>query len=122
MAADPASDPWNALRTLPMGSRIELHASDGHVWTGTLLPPHELSGERVIQLKMASGYNVGIRVGPGDRFHLLPNEGPSAVAPPVPAAHHPNPPPGRNVVVLTTGGTIASRVDYRTGGVRPVRD
>jgi glutamyl-tRNA(Gln) amidotransferase subunit D len=105
-----------------MGRRIELHVADGFVWRGTLLPPHELSGERVIQLKVDSGYNVGVRVGPSDRFHLLPPEAtPPAeqVTPPVSPAT-PSP-PGRDVVVLTTGGTIASRVDYRTGGVRPVK-
>lgn len=122
MAGEAEPDPWTELRRLPMGSRIELHAADGHRWRGTLLPPHELSGDRVIQLKVDSGYNVGVRVGPHDRFHLLPSENlpaPEAAASPAPAHARP---PGRDVVVLTTGGTIASRVDYRTGGVRPVRD
>jgi len=123
MGETPEADPWTELRRLPMGSRIEIHCADGHRWRGTLLPPHDLSGERVIQLKVDSGYNVGVRVGHRDRFHLLPAE-PSGPTEPAMSRGHPHtaPHPGRDVVLLTSGGTIASRVDYRTGGVRPVRD
>jgi glutamyl-tRNA(Gln) amidotransferase subunit D len=121
MAADPESDPWTELKRLPMGSRVEVHQVDGAIWRGTLLPPHELSGERVVRLKMESGYNVGLTVGPTDRFHLLPSESSPTNGTPPPPPHRTTP-PGRDVVVLTTGGTIASRVDYRTGGVKPVRE
>ncbi len=116
-------DPWTELRRLPMGSRVELHSGDGRIWRGTLLPPHDLSADRVIQLKVDSGYNVGVHVGRHDRFHLLPSEPATNTEPAARAElpHH-RAPPGRDVVVLTTGGTIASRIDYRTGGVKPVRD
>ena len=42
-----------------------------------------------------------------------------------PAESSPTAPPPNEapwVALLTTGGTIASRVDYQTGGVKPVRD
>jgi glutamyl-tRNA(Gln) amidotransferase subunit D len=118
-------DPWEILRRLPMGRRVKIESPSGTRWTGTIVPHTELSGERIIQLKLPSGYNVGIRVEPDFRIENFPEENPrtpaeerktlsteekaSASSPPW-------------VAMLTTGGTIASRVDYQTGGVRPVRD
>jgi glutamyl-tRNA(Gln) amidotransferase subunit D len=124
MIGGPSEDPWETLRGLAMGRRIELHGSDGHLWSGTLVPRHELSGPRTIQLKLDNGYNVGIRIGPNDRLSVLPEEpAPSNGSVPTPggslsagSAEAPW------VALLSTGGTIASRVDYRTGGVRPVQD
>ncbi|MCI4330472.1 MAG: Glu-tRNA(Gln) amidotransferase subunit GatD [Thermoplasmata archaeon] len=105
-----------------MGTTVELAGADGRTWQGTLVPSHELSGERIVQLKLDSGYNVGIRVHPADRLVVLErparaNGEPSASG----ASPAPEILPG-HVALLTTGGTIASRVDYRTGGVRPVRE
>jgi glutamyl-tRNA(Gln) amidotransferase subunit D len=117
------SDPWFRLKDLPMGTTVEIAGSDGRRWKGTLVPSHDLSGGRIIQLKLDSGYNVGIRVAPGDRVEVITpppkSGGDGAPAPRGPAP--PAPPPG-HIALLTTGGTIASRVDYRTGGVRPVSD
>lgn len=107
-----------------MGERIELTDDQGHRWAGTVIPSHELSGERILTLKLESGYNVGVRITPAVSFRSLP--GPRAETPHPPASPAPAPsrasPGGGTVELLTTGGTIASRVDYETGGVRPVRD
>jgi glutamyl-tRNA(Gln) amidotransferase subunit D len=124
MAGANADDPWERLRALPMGQRIELIEPDGHTWTGTVVPRHEFSGERILPLKLESGYNVGVRILVGTRFRLIDAAAPRSV---MPAPHGRSDPPqapasGARVVLLTTGGTIASRVDYETGGVRPVRD
>ena len=123
MSSPPAKDPWEAIRGLRMGQTIEIRRTDGHRWKGTLVPSHEFSGERIVQLKLPSGYNIGIRLLPDDEVevsaaeeHLEENGAPPAVPPPADS------PAGHWVAVLTTGGTIASRVDYRTGGVKPVRD
>ncbi len=118
MNAPPTGDPWEALRALPFGRRIELTDDRGTVWTGTVIPSHELDGPRVLTLKLETGYNVGIRIGPATRFRPLEEPPPRRATPPAPAAA---PAPGA-VELLTTGGTIASRVDYETGGVRPVGD
>jgi glutamyl-tRNA(Gln) amidotransferase subunit D len=117
-------DPWEVLRQLPMGQRVELTDAEGRTWTGTVVPRHDLSGDRILQLKLDSGYNVGVHVRPTSRYRLLdsattlrrtatpPSANPSAAGP----VSKPQ------VTLLTTGGTIASRVDYETGGVRPVKD
>ncbi len=123
MSEPAAEDPWKVLHDLPMGQEVEIVQADGRTWRGTLVPAHELSGDRVIQLKLESGYNVGIVVAAQDTVHLLPprpngngDHSPSPARPPSPGS-------GTGwVALLTTGGTIASRVDYRTGGVRPVKD
>jgi len=117
------SDPWEELRALPMGERIELTDARGKRWIGTVVPRHEMSGERILPLKLASGYNVGVRVERGSRFRRLraadapAMRGPAPVAPTGSTVRD-----GPSVSLLTTGGTIASRIDYETGGVRPVRD
>lgn len=126
MSGTTAPDPWEHLRRLPMGQEVEIAQADGTVWRGTLVPSHELSAPRVVQLKLESGYNVGIRIGPDDRVR----EGAAVAAPagngpaasPARSPAPPGSPTAAWVAILSTGGTIASRVDYRTGGVRPVRD
>ncbi len=111
-------DPWEVLRTLPLGQRVELTDEQGTTWSGTVLPSHELSGPRVLTLKLETGYNVGIRIGPQVRYRRL--GGPPAPAEVV-TARPSGPPTGAGAIeLLTTGGTIASRVDYETGGVRPI--
>ncbi len=119
--ADP--DPWNALRTLRTGQRVELSDGRGQRWAGTIVPRSEMTGERVLVLKLDSGYNVGIRVEPTFTFRR-PSAEPTAPGPPPPVAEGPVGGHGDGpwVALLTTGGTIASRVDYETGGVRPVQN
>lgn len=124
MSGTTAPDPWEQLRRLQLGQQVEIRQPDGTVWRGTLVPAHDLSGPRVIQLKLDSGYNVGVRVGPDDHVTAGPppaGNGNPSPTPAAGAATAPSP-PGGWVAILSTGGTIASRVDYRTGGVRPVRD
>jgi glutamyl-tRNA(Gln) amidotransferase subunit D len=108
-----------------MGRRVTITSPTGQAWTGTIVPRTELSGDRVVQLKLLSGYNVGIRLEPEYRVEVLPQEAdltrreePAVSRPDRGSAHVDD----RWVALLTTGGTIASRVDYQTGGVRPVRD
>lgn len=63
-------------------------------------------------VKLDSGYNVG--VGPGALVVLVEKNPPARPAAPkqMPAGG-----PARTLSILSTGGTIASRVDYRTGAV-----
>jgi glutamyl-tRNA(Gln) amidotransferase subunit D len=122
MAEVPArGDAWTELRALPMGQRVELEDAEGRRWNGTVVPSHELSGPRVLSLKLESGYNVGIRVDAATKYRLLSAEARSAPPSPTEPAMRPRV-AGAPVTLLTTGGTIASRVDYETGGVRPVSD
>ena len=121
MAGADSDDPWEMLRTLPMGRRVEIIGESGEVWAGTIVPRSETTGDRIVPLKLDSGYNVGVRVRPGFRVRLLESFAPkrAAAAPVVPRVPTAD---DRIVTLLSSGGTIASRVDYETGGVRPVKE
>ena len=122
MSDSPSSDVWSELSALPTGQRVEITDADGRVWRGAIVPRHDYSGERVVQLKLESGYNIGVQVGPGFRFRLLGPPLSTAALPPKGAPAARDSEPGSWIALLTTGGTIASRVDYETGGVRPVKE
>jgi glutamyl-tRNA(Gln) amidotransferase subunit D len=114
------NDPWLQLSSLPMGQRVEVSDRAGSVWRGTIVPRHDFSGERILQLKLASGYNVGIRITPDFTYRMLEGAPPVLPLSPAPSESSRKAEDGPWVTLLTTGGTIASRVDYETGGVRPV--
>ncbi len=116
---EPKAHPWAAIRKLPIGTEVEITQPNGRTWHGLLVPPHELSGPETVQLKLASGYNVGLQISATDVLTVIARPRRARAAAPSAAAP---PPDGPWVALLRTGGTIASRVDYRTGGVSPVAD
>jgi glutamyl-tRNA(Gln) amidotransferase subunit D len=82
---------------------------------GILIPRSESGDEYHIVLKMKSGYNVGIRIDQQSKLEKIgEGEKPTFIPPPLPEQDNRLP----RVAIVSTGGTIASRVDYRTGGVR----
>lgn len=84
-------------------------------WEGILIPRSESGNEYNIVLKMKSGYNVGVRIDSQSKLEKI-GEGdkPTFIPPPLPKQDNSLP----KIAIVSTGGTIASRVDYRTGGVR----
>jgi glutamyl-tRNA(Gln) amidotransferase subunit D len=87
--------------------------SKGKTYEGILIPR---SGEgTAIIIKMKSGYNLGIQPAADVKVEKIGKGAkPTFASPPIPK-QNPNLP---HVVIMSTGGTIASRVDYRTGAVR----
>lgn len=84
-------------------------------YEGMLMPRFETGDQNCIVLKISSGYNIGVEFTRGTRFKKISGQ---------PKSRQPlklekyNPEPGKkNIVILHTGGTIASRIDYETGGV-----
>jgi glutamyl-tRNA(Gln) amidotransferase subunit D len=64
---------------------------------------------------MKNGYNVGVHLAPNTRIEKIGvGAKPTFTSPPLPKQKTGLP----KVTIISTGGTIASRVDYRTGGVR----
>ncbi len=122
MSEDP-SDPFAQILRLPVGTPVHLLVN-GRSWEGWTLPPDPLSTPRVVKLKVSSGYNVGVHVPENAKFEVrsgnpFGEEGAlrkDASPPPLSPSKE-----GLPVLLLATGGTIASRVDYQTGGVRPVQ-
>jgi glutamyl-tRNA(Gln) amidotransferase subunit D len=83
---------------------------------GIVLPRSENDDDRHIVLKLATGYNVGI-----DVATVLDSEefGYKEAHYKIPEKEFPFAKDKKNVKLLGTGGTIASRLDYRTGAVIP---
>ena len=87
----------------------------GKTYEGILIPRSELGEGTVVIVKIKSGYNVGIRVTSEVKIEKVgKGTKPAFAAPPLPRQNPALP----HVVIMSTGGTIASRVDYRTGAVR----
>ena len=89
--------------------------SKGKTYEGILIPRPELGEGTVVIVKMKSGYNIGIRVTSEVKIEKVgKGDKPAFASPPLPKQNSALP----HVVIMSTGGTIASRVDYRTGAVR----
>jgi glutamyl-tRNA(Gln) amidotransferase subunit D len=86
------------------------------VFEGLLLPRSETSDDLHLVLKLGSGYNVGIR---HDTVTTLTKIGYREAHYKIPEKEFPTDPNHPRVKLLGTGGTIASRLDYRTGAVIP---
>jgi glutamyl-tRNA(Gln) amidotransferase subunit D len=105
------------LRTVDaqVGDTLRIRKGEG-VYEGILIPRIETYDENHVVLKLKSGYNVGIFITPDLKVEKIgQGSKPAFAAPALPKQKSGLP----RVSLLSTGGTIASRVDYRTGGVRP---
>ena len=98
-----------------VGDVLEVRTDWGTV-SGTLVPRYASGDEDHIVVKLSSGYNVGLGVASLKGAEVkAKGKKPSFAAPPEPTKRE-----GLSrVLVIGTGGTIASRIDYRTGAVRP---
>ena len=88
----------------------------GSVFEGVILPRSETFDDLHIVLKQPTGYNVGIHV---DRVTQIKEVGYKEAIYKIPEKAFPYDEDMPNVTLLGTGGTIASRLDYRTGAVIP---
>lgn len=133
-----------ALRALndagaAVGDSVVITYKDGTKRAGLLMPRYEHDDDSHVVAKLSSGYNAGINV---DRIMEISVDrrsavtdigrrggdssvndggtdgGATAAEPPGPAAR--NRAGEKRILLLSTGGTIASRIDYRTGAVTPV--
>ncbi|MGV8174353.1 MAG: asparaginase domain-containing protein, partial [Methanothrix sp.] len=95
---------------MDLGDRISIER-DGTSYEGVLMPSRR---EGYVVIKLDNGYNIGIDAGKS-RITLLQESRESQ------KTKVERPMPSRDdlpeVSILSTGGTIASKVDYRTGAV-----
>jgi len=86
-------------------------------YSGIIMPRYEHSDDKHIVLKLNSGYNIGLEIdklkkieklvkATGFREEIFQKLKENQSLP--------------KILLLSTGGTIASRVDYRTGAVTPI--
>ena len=84
-------------------------------YTGILMPRYETSEDSHIVLKLKSGYNIGIELDEIKDIEKISSPEEVAIEENVKKTDSALP----KILLLSTGGTIASKVDYRTGAVTP---
>jgi glutamyl-tRNA(Gln) amidotransferase subunit D len=99
------------------GSTIHVAGRDGFEYSGILIPRYSHADANHIVIKLRSGYNIGVATENVASIRVIRDsiifETPAVSIQPGVASSK------RHVLLLSTGGTIASKVDYRTGAVKP---
>ena len=85
-------------------------------YSGIIMPRYEHSDDKHIVLKLKSGYNVGLEISKIEKIEKIQSSEKVGDEPEKIMKTEGLP----KVLLLSTGGTIASKVDYRTGAVTPV--
>jgi len=83
---------------------------------GILLPRSENDDDRHLVLKLKNGYNIGVDI---NTINSIKEIGYKEAHYKIPEKEFPSSPEKPNIKLFGTGGTIASRLDYRTGAVIP---
>ncbi len=96
-----------------VGDSVRVATEDGER-SGVLMPRYESANEDFIVIKLKSGYNTGIQTGKIKSMTKLPKSESALVAKTHEIAENKDLP---KIALISTGGTIASKIDYRTGGV-----
>ena len=121
----PASE---ALRGYKGAARAVLEKFGARVWgqahvrttrgdfDGIILPRAENDDDQHIVLKLITGYNVGIAI---NTITAMSETGYKEAHYQIPEREFPFSEGKPNIKLFGTGGTIASRLDYRTGAVIP---
>ncbi|MFA5405965.1 MAG: Glu-tRNA(Gln) amidotransferase subunit GatD [Candidatus Nanoarchaeia archaeon] len=98
------------LKSVSVGDLVEVSCR-GQVFKGSLMPRAE-AGDGILVLKLSNGYNIGLKPDLVKKLKSVPAKK-SVITKITPDSSK------KNIVILGAGGTIASKVDYRTGGVKP---
>lgn len=102
-----------AKEKVEVGDKMELRSGDFNV-VGELMPKTEVGDSETFVLKMDNGYNIGIRNNANSKIKLISKgTGTPKFATATVKAKAGLP----KVAMIYTGGTIGSKIDYKTGGV-----
>jgi glutamyl-tRNA(Gln) amidotransferase subunit D len=85
------------------------------MYTGILMPRYQYTDDKHIVIKLKNGYNVGLEIEKITKVELLSRNKVNQDSIPK-IKKNPNLP---KILLLSTGGTIVSKIDYRTGAVTP---
>jgi glutamyl-tRNA(Gln) amidotransferase subunit D len=96
-------------------AKVKIESTRGE-FEGTILPRAENTDDKHLVVKFFTGYNIGIDV---DTITGIGELGYKKAVYKIPEKEFPYSKEKKNVKLLGTGGTIASRLDYRTGAVIP---
>lgn len=99
-----------------VGDRIRI-STEKRIFEGILMPREALYGEKpFIIIKLDNGYNIGIRISGKEKIEVLEKRKKRIVKTHIFRKQKKDLP---RIVLLSTGGTIVSKVDYETGAVKP---
>ncbi|MCH9041232.1 MAG: Glu-tRNA(Gln) amidotransferase subunit GatD [Nitrosopumilus sp.] len=85
-------------------------------YSGIIMPRYEHSDDKHIVLKLKSGYNIGLEIAKIEKIEK--NQSTKKIIEKDEKIEKVAGLP--KILLLSTGGTIASKIDYRTGAVTPV--
>ncbi len=102
-------------KKIEIGDSVEVKKED-NVYSGTLMPRIDMGDRNALVIKLDNGYNVGMAYSKEVGVTLVSKGMKEPKKPFKPQVHDKSKP---KISILSMGGTIASRVDYKTGGVIP---
>lgn len=103
-------------KKIEVGYRIQVQKNNVN-YEGILMPRIKAGDQTTVVIKLDNGYNIGIKYEKDVKVKLLARGKPIKFKP---AELSLKKDPGKPTVsILGCGGTIASRVEYKTGGVFP---
>ncbi|RLG56567.1 MAG: Glu-tRNA(Gln) amidotransferase GatDE subunit D [Candidatus Hydrothermarchaeota archaeon] len=102
------------LKGISIGDRVRI-TKEGRSYEGFLMPRSELGDEKHVVIKLDNGYNIGINI-KNATIERIPYERARAKIEERKVSFSKEKP---TVTILGTGGTIASKIDYKTGAVHP---
>jgi len=105
-------------KRIKIGDRIRIEKS-GQVYEGLLMPRIETGDPNSLVIKLDNGYNIGISFGKNVKIKKLRLKEKIKKPKAFKIKFDPSKP---SISILATGGTVASRIDYRTGAVIPITE
>ncbi|UCG95413.1 MAG: Glu-tRNA(Gln) amidotransferase subunit GatD [archaeon] len=107
----------NALKRkgIKVGDTVEVK-KDERAYIGVLMPRIDMGDRGALVIKLDNGYNVGLKYSKGMDLRLVSKRSEEAKKIKAAIGHDETKP---KISILSIGGTISSKVDYKTGGVIP---
>ncbi len=101
-----------------VGDLIRVHTESGLILEGIVMPSTEFSSSDILVIKLSNGYNIGVSR-KGAKVEILRKKAVDVgkVAPPGTSRISGKGP--LKTSLISTGGTIVSKVEYETGAVKP---
>jgi len=103
------------MSEIEVGRKVKI-IKDGFEVEGYVIPKPQLYEENFVLLKLSNGYNIGIKIVEKTKIVKLEEKLESKEFPKLQIEKNPN---LKNISVIHTGGTIASKIDYLTQAVSP---
>ncbi len=100
------------------GDIVKVELKTGKTYEGLLMPRTGFGNKDCLILKLKNGYNIGILMDKIKSIEVIKKAEKRKATPSTKSRKKTGSRKLKKVSILHTGGTIASRVDYETGGVK----